>query len=254
MLRSVAALLTLTLLAGPVFAQDDRLDDLSFDEAPLQDEAVPYFAVGLGPVLNVSFPNVDAANARAAELGLDELSSPMIQWGAEIFTAIGIVPNVRVGFSWIAGSTTSTKSEVDLGDGTLGSRSLEYSLSNRTILVDYAIVPAKGLAILPGAGFGFGTQTLATYQGAKTGNWTDYASTPNMFSELERATLTLMPRLNIEYAFTPFIALRAAATYHWQFSESEWKGNRVSTISDVPTDLNMSVFSAQIGLFVGLFN
>jgi len=256
MVRSVATFLTLVLLATPLMAQDDRLDDLSFDEAPLQDEAVPYFAVGLGPVLNIAFPNVDALNTMATspEMGLDAVSTPVIQWGAEIFTAIGLVPNVRAGFSWVSGTSRTTKENVDLGNETTGTRSIEYNLSNRTIHVDYAIVPAKGLALLPGVGLGFGTQTVSSFQSQTTATWENWGTAPNSFAELERSTLMLVPRLNIEYAFTPFIALRAAAIYNWQFSASDWKGNRVATVSNVPDDLNMSVFSAQIGIFVGLFN
>ena len=159
MVRSIATFLILAMMATPMLAQDDRLDDLSFDEEPLQDEAVPYFAVGLGPVLNVAFPNVDALNTKAADMGLDEMSTPVIQWGAEIFTAIGLIPNVRAGFSWVSGTSRNSKDNVDLGQGASGTRSMEYNLSNRTIHVDYAIVPAKGLAILPGVGLGFGTQT-----------------------------------------------------------------------------------------------
>jgi len=254
MVRSIATLLTLILLATPILAQDDRLDDLSFDEAPLQDEAVPYFAVGLGPVLNVAFPNMDALNARTGDLGLGDMNTPVIQWGAEMFTAIGLIPNVRAGFSWVSGTSRSSKDNLDLGDGVTGTRAIEYNLSNRTIHIDYAIVPTKGLAILPGVGFGFGTQTLAVYQSQTEATWEDWGGGVNSFAELERSTLMVVPRLNIEYAFTPFIAVRAAAIYNWQFSENDWTGNRVSTVSGVPDDLNMSVFSAQIGLFVGLFN
>ena len=128
------------------------------------------------------------------------------------------------------------------------------NVSNRTIHVDYAIVPAKGLAILPGVGFGFGTHTLAVFQSEPEATWENWGGGSNSFAELERSTLMLVPRLNVEYAFTPFIAVRAAAIYNWQFSANDWTGNRVATVSGVPDDLNMSVFSAQIGLFVGLFN
>ena len=255
MLRSISTLIAIALLTVPVLAQDDRLDDLSFDEAPLQEESVPYFAVGLGPVLNVAFPNLDDLNTRAEGMGLDDMSSPVLQWGAEIFTAVGIVPNLRVGFSWISGTSRTSMSNIDIDNaGTMGSRSMEYNLSNRTIHVDYAVVPVKGFAILPGVGFGFGTQTLSTFQGVADRTWENYGEAPDMFSELERSTLSLQPRLNFEYAFTPFIALRAAAVYNWQFSANDWKGNRTAVVSGVPDNLNQSIFSAQVGLFIGLFN
>ncbi|MGA0045228.1 MAG: hypothetical protein ACO3I4_03125 [Candidatus Kapaibacteriota bacterium] len=238
-------------------AQDDRLDDLSFDESPLQDEVVPYFAVGLGPVFNVAFPNVEDLNAAAQTMGLDALSTSMIQCGAEIFTAVGIVPNLRVGFSWVAGSTQTSKSNVDLGDGVSGTRTMAYTMSNRAIHVDYALVPAKGLAILPGLGFGFGSQTIARYQSDGERSWDDYrpiATSPDAFSELERSTLYLAPRVNVEYAVTPFIALRGQVAYNYQFDASGWLGNRIATVANVPSDISMTALSAQLGVFVGLFN
>lgn len=240
-----------------VYAQDDRLDDLSFDESPLQDEVVPYFAVGLGPVFNVAFPNVDDLNAAAQAMGLDALSTPMIQWGAEIFTAVGIIPNLRVGFSWVAGSTQTSAPNVDLGNDLTGTRTMAYSLSHRTIHVDYALVPAKGLAILPGLGFGFGSQTITRYQSAGERSWSDYtsiATAPDAFSELERSALYLTPRVNVEYAVTPFIALRGQVAYNYQFDASGWLGNRTATIANVPSDINMTALGAQLGVFVGLFN
>ena len=97
MKRSIAALLLGLFLVFPVVAQDDEIDDLSFDEVELQDEDVPYFAVGLGAVVNFSFPDVTDLNARNKALGIPELNSPSVQWGAELFSAIGFVPNFRVG-------------------------------------------------------------------------------------------------------------------------------------------------------------
>ena len=47
--------------------------------------------------------------------------------------------------------------------------------------------------------------------------WDDYDDTtgistsPDAYAELSRAILYIVPRLNIEYAFTPFVAVRAQA-------------------------------------------
>lgn len=258
MKRSLAIMMFLSLSITPMLAQDDRLDELGFEEAPLKDEPIPYFAVGAGPVLNVAFPTIDDVNARAQQLGLDPMETPMLQWGGEIFSAIGIVPNIRVGFAWVSGELKTNKdmqvSGVDVN------RSMVYDINQATIYADYAIVPAKGLGILPGVGFGWGSQNISVTQGAADRTWDDYADTtslntsPDAFSEVENNVLYLVPRLNIEYSITPFIAVRAQAAYTWQFSTGTWTGNRTSTVSGVPDGISVSAFTAQIGVFVGLFN
>jgi len=252
MKRMFALLMMAALACTSMMAQDDRLDELDFDEVPLEDEAVPYFAVGLGPVVNFAFVNLDELNMRADSLGLGEMSSPMIQWGVEAFTAIGLIPNVRVGFTWFNGTVRS-----DMTDSTGLKTAQEYYASSSSIVADYAFVLAKGLALIPGLGLGWSSQTISTYQAVPTRNWEDYggiSTDPDKFSELERGVWHVMPRVNLEYAFTPFFAIRGQAAYMLQFSSGDWIGNRVSTVSGVPDGINVNAFSAQIGLFVGLFN
>ena len=259
MLRTITLLLVAFMVAVPMTAQDDRLDELDFDEAPLEDEAVPYFAVGIGPVLNIAFPNLDDLNTRASDLGLGEMPTPMFQWGVEAFTAIGFVPNIRVGFTWFNGTSNVSSGDFSdiTGDGTLLKREQQYDVSSSTIVVDYAFVLAKGLALAPGVGFGWSTQTISTYQGVANRDWNDYGNintSPDTFSELERGALHLLPRVNLEYALTPFLAIRAQGAYMLQISGSDWTGNRVTTVGGVPDGISVSAFSAQVGVFVGLFN
>ena len=255
MLRTLAVALTALLLAVPMSAQDDRLDDLDFEEVPISNEVVPYFAIGVGPAFTFSFLPMDDINARAADLGMGKLSSPMILYGAEVFSAIGFIPNVRAGFSWMSGLDKQTISVA----GTTPSveRSLEHAVSMSAVHVDYAIVVAKGLALAPGIGLGWGTQGITTYQSQGTRNWSDYDSisvAPDMYSEVSHSVIYFPARLNIEYAVTPFIAVRAQAGYTLQVSEGEWKGNRTAVVSGVPSGISLNAFNAQIGLFVGLFN
>lgn len=255
---AVLALLTLVLVTSPLLAQDDRLDEFAFEEVPLKDEPIPYFAIGVGPVFQFTFPNLDDLNARGAQLGLGKLDSPLIQIGGELFTAIGIVKNVRVGFSWVAGSVSSS-AEMSVNNVTVD-RTMKYTVSSRTLHVDYAWVPFKGFSVLPGAGFGWGNQTIATYQSAKNRSWTDYAdstnlsTSPDAYTDLTRAIIFLVPRLNIEYAFTPFVAVRAQAAYTLQVGANDWIGNRTAVVSGVPATISTSALSAQLGLFIGLFN
>ena len=258
-MRFVAPLLLAFLIVLPVHAQDDQLDDLNFEEVELPEEDVPYFAIGIGPVLNIAFPSLDALNTRGMGLGLDEMTTPMFQWGGEIFSAIGVFPNVRLGFSWVSGSSTTLSDTMQIADGVTGKRGMEYELGAQTIHVDYAFVPAKGFAIIPGVGFAFGSQRILTYQSVADRDWSDYDGTlinvgPDEFHEMDRTTYSVVPRLNFEYAFTPFIAIRGQAAYTLQIGEGSWTSNRLANVTGVPDDLSSSAFSAQVGLFVGLFN
>jgi len=254
----LAALLCLALVV-PTFAQDDRLDELSFDEGvSLKDEALPYFAIGVGPVVSFSFPNLDDINVRATELGLGEMKAPFIQAGVELFTAIGLIPNVRVGFSWITGSKSS-EGAIGVGTDTVN-RTMEYSIGSRTVHLDYAWVPIRSLSIVPGAGFNWSTQTISTYQSPRDVAWTDLtnpstlAPSPTAFSEMRRSTLAVVPRLNIEYAIAPWVALRAQAAYTLQVGAGDWELDRTVNVTGVPSAIKTTAFSAQLGLFVGLFN
>ncbi|NQW29205.1 MAG: hypothetical protein HQ472_01665 [Ignavibacteria bacterium] len=255
---ALVALFIMVLVSSPLLAQDDRLDEFAFEEVPLKDEPIPYFAIGVGPVFQFSFPNMDDLNARATQLGLGPLDSPLLQIGGELFTAVGLVKNLRVGFSWVAGSLSTTADKMI--DTFTVSRTMKYSLSSRTIHIDYAWVPFKRFTVLPGIGFGWGNQTIATYQSMKNRTWDNYADTtgistsPDAYADLTRAILYLAPRLNVEYAFTPFVAVRAQAAYTLQVGANDWIGNKIAVVSGVPTSINVSAFNAQVGLFIGLFN
>jgi hypothetical protein len=255
---AVMVLIALVMVASPLLSQDDRLDEFAFEEVPLKDESIPYFAIGVGPVFQFSFPQLDDLNARAAQLGLGALDSPLLQSGGELFTAIGIIKNVRVGFSWVSGSISSS-TELPISGVTVA-RTMKYTLSSRTLHVDYAWVPFKGFSVLPGVGFGWGNQTIATYQSAKDRTWTDYGDSTNLskfpdaYTDLTRSVIYLMPRLNLEYAFTPFVAFRAQAAYTLQLGGNDWIGNRTAVVTGVPTSISATAFNAQVGLFIGLFN
>ncbi len=258
MVRSFAAALASLCILMPAFAQDDRLDELSFDEEQLKEEVVPYFAIGVGPVFNFALPSITDVNTRATALGLGELNTPVIQVGAEIFAAVGVVPNVRLGFSWVSGSSSTSK---DLTvSGTAVTRTMNYGITSRSFHLDYAIVPMKSLAILPGVGFGWGEQSIETYQSQSNLSWTDLtndstlAPSPNAFTRLQQNTLYVLPRLNIEYAVTPFLNLRAQAAYTLLVSGSDWIANNNATVSNVPSGISVSGLSFQVGILVGLFN
>lgn len=258
MFRTLMTATVALLIALPTQAQDDRLDEITFDEVALKEEQSPYFAVGVGPAVNFMFPSLDDINDHATGFGLGEFKAPVVISGADIFTAIGIIDNVRAGFFWIGGGSETTKqftvSNVNV------ERTMTYSIFLRGVYFDYAFVPVKGLAILPGVGLGWGSQEIELYQAPTSRTWDDFdgpndiVTSPDAYSLLERNFLHVSPHLNIEYAFTPYLNIRAAAAYNLQVSSGDWMGTKTSTVSGVPDGISINSFSAQIGLFVGLFN
>lgn len=233
-------------------AQDDRLNELNFDEEPLPEETVAYSAIGIGPSVNLFMPKVDDINALAKRQGLDDMGSPLILAGVEFFTAIGVVPNARVGFSWLTGSVESTKNVPGPGGNGI-TLSLEYAVSTRALHLEYAIVPASKLAILPGLGFVWGYSTITSSASSGTFDWN---SSQNSTSRqvLEQSSLCLMPRLSVEYAVTPYLNIRLQGAYAAQVSASDWMANTDSPTTNIPTTIGVNGLNAQLGIFVGLFN
>lgn len=257
MFRLRSLVLAMVMTTTSVLAQDDRLDEITFDEVPLAEERIPYFAVGVGFTANVMLPDLADVNTHAAAFGLDAMSGPMIVTGADIFSAVAIIPNVRAGFYWLGGGLETTK-DVAVGASTV-SRTMAYSFEMRGVYIDYAFVPTKGLAILPGLRAGWGAQHLELYQAAGSRRWADFEGpsvlpTDDAYQHLQRSVLHIAPHLNIEYALTPFLSIRAAGAYQVQLSAADWMATKTSTVTGVPDGLNMNAFSASIGVFVGLFN
>jgi hypothetical protein len=263
-LRSLVLIGLATVLpwlgAASTMAQDQRLDELQFDEEQITDEVPPYFAVGVGVLANVSFVQVSDVNARAGALQLDDISSPLLQGGFEVIVPLPFLSNLRGGFAWLSGTARSEKTiavnnapEQNAIDVT---RTLEYSIGSSTAYVDYVLSPAKHVYIQPGLGFSWTTQTMTAYQGVGTVPYVvggPISQDPAQFGELQRNVLALVPRLNIEFAATPFLNLRLNASYNLQISEGDWMMNRTSTVSGVPTTISTNAFQVQLGLFVGLF-
>lgn len=259
MTQWLSTIFVFLVLAMPTFGmQDARLDELDFEEATLKEEAIPYFAVGVGPVFSFTFSNLDDVNARAKELSVGEIKGPILQVGAEIFTAIGFIPNMRLGFSLMSG-TVSGSANVNVGQ-TRVNRTVSYGVESRAFHIDYAFVPVKSLSILPGIGLGWGSHRIETYQSAESTSWKNFVDTssfaplPNAYTIVEQSAIYILPRLNVEYAVTPFLNLRAQAAYSLQVANGDWTLNRSAIVNDVPSGISMSGFSAQFGIFVGLFN
>lgn len=237
---------------GTLQAQDDKLDKLSFEDSPLLDEKPPYFAVGGGFLGTFLFTNFDELNKTAATFGVGEFKSPVFLTGAQGFTAIGVIPNIRLGVLSVGGKATSQKDTTV--NTTPMKRTMEYSTSLTGFTVDYAIQPFKHFAVIPGVMFGLGTVAVERSQTTSTRSFIDpLPSTDNYFQRLDASITVLQPNLNIEYALTQFSMFRVNVGYMMSFV-GDWKADRQTVVTGVPDKINSSGLTLQFGVFVGLFN
>ncbi|MCX7736856.1 MAG: hypothetical protein N2319_09100 [Candidatus Kapabacteria bacterium] len=241
---------------GKLFSQDDRLDELEFESATIKEEKPPYFAIGGGYTGTFIFTNFDELNKKLLEptyrFPENALSAPIFLSGVQGFTAIGIIPNVRLGFLGMGGSKSVEKKDTVINLN----KHVEYSLSFQGISIDYGIILMKSLALIPGLTFGWGNRTIEVYQAPAEVSWDGFQAIGDLNKFLNRAEgnfYFVQPNVNFEYALTPFFMIRANAGYALSFS-GDWTFNRTAKLINVPDKIDANGFTVQFGLFLGLFN
>jgi hypothetical protein len=242
------ALVFICSFAVNLFAQDDKLNQFSFEDVPTEDVRPPYFAVSGGPTATWLFTNLSDVNSFVNGIAGASYSSPLLMFGGEGFFAIGFIPNVRAG---IMGAASSNIVQNDAK-----TKRVDYTLSLTGIILDYAITPLKGFSIIPGVAGGLGGANFEISQ--SSGNQTFPQITPtatsaNYMRRLRSSLTFVQPRLNIEYAFTSFSMIRVNAGYNLSFM-GDWQVDNISTVTGVPAGINATGLTVQVGLFVGLFN
>jgi hypothetical protein len=232
-------------------AQDDKLKDFSFEDVPTEESKPPYFAAAGGFVVSALFQDYTQLNNFMQAYVGSSVSSPLLMTGGQAFVAIGIIPNVRVGFTSLFGSSAREQTS-----GTPAKRA-EYSVTMNGINIDYAFTPLKGLAIVPGVLAGWGNVALEASQSGNTQSYTQRfpppASQTNYLSRISAAHIFVQPNLNIEYAFALVSMIRVNAGYSLSFMQ-QWRADNIVPLGDVPSSFNASGLTVQVGLFFGLFN
>lgn len=239
-------------LSSAAQAQDDKLKDFTFDEVPTEEAKPPYFAAAGGFIVMPLFQDLSKLNETVSAMtGGASLNTPIWLTGAQGFVAIGVIPNVRVGFM-VAGGSGSREGTVNNV-----SRRTEYTVTMNGISIDYAFMPLKGFAILPGITGGWGTVSFEANQSAgarQFGTTFPFPASQSSYTSYIRANhVFVQPNLNLEYAFSLLTALRLNVGYSASFMQ-QWRVDNVSPIDNVPASLNASGLTAQVGFFVGLFN
>ncbi len=256
-------------LTPNIKAQDDEFENYAFDDN--KKEKHPYFALSFGVNANFLFMNYDEINKKfSCENELcdkcDNLSfsGPIVGAELNFFTAMSpFINNARLGISYFWGiqeieykeAIPTPLSGVEEAGFIYNNR--ELSVSNCGIHFDYAIVPFKSLAILPGVGLKFGSMTLEHFETTLPENWNNnYVS--SIGEKLEYSYVSVEPQMSIEYAITGFLMLRAAGRYVFSFDSpfvsNVWTINGDNPYSGVPKSVKPQGFSASIGLYLGLFN
>lgn len=255
MLRKLIAAFTMTFaLSFFAHAQDDELDRLGFEDGGTLDESgEPYFAVGVGYLPSFFFVDLEALNDAVAgsDFSTEELGSPIYVNAFHVTTAIGIVPNLRIGFMLSSGATEISQSI----EGGM-ERAVDYYARFNGLSFEYALVPVKSFAVLPGVVAGWGRTQIETRQTSGESNWSDFPnpSDPNDFLNLYEAKMWFVePGLSVEYAVAPFTNVRASGGYALSFMHDRTL-NRAADLKGAPDELNASGAKVQLGLYLGIFN
>jgi hypothetical protein len=266
-LRRAALLLFLIGLSSVATAQPN--DEFDFDEIPLDEGGIAYIGVGAGYVGMLSFMNFDALNTLNHRLGFassDDFKGPLLMHGGGGWTVIGLIPNLRLGVYGAGGSTTKSRSVAI--NGTDFNRTVRFDVGFTAAHIDYAIPLFRGFAVVPGVMVGSGSNTYKVVQtqsaGANIENFlggysgfsdsTIGSSADNRSSTMTRSFLFVYPAVNLEYAITQFVMVRAGGGYQFTnlFNDPVWFDTEGTEIANVP-DIKSNGPMVQVGIFLGLF-
>ncbi|MGC8748972.1 MAG: hypothetical protein ACP5RR_08880 [Candidatus Kapaibacteriota bacterium] len=228
-----------------LFPQENQ-NNIQFEESNVEIERPPYFGLGGGYVGNFMFMNLDDINSLTKELVMSEIKSPLFLSGAQGFTAVGIVKNLRIGFSGYSGSKKTEKVE------NFTTKGLKLEVNYTSFLIDYGIILFKSFAVLPGLNLGWSKITLEKYA-ITDFKWEDLKAESYTSNNINGSFWFVQPNINFEFAATPFLMLRIGFGYPISFSP-KWKINDLKEVSGVPQGLKPTGFNFNFGLFVGLFN
>ena len=274
----VCASLIFLALSRSAFSQDNEFESYMFDDDKASTQKTPYFALSFGVTTSFLFMNYDDINSKPlpktsleAESWKDvfgkEFSGQMRTIGFNFFTALSpLVNNARLGVSYQTGSMQLEKTHYTRIENDTHSEIVEAENYFRNLSVrmtgghfDYAIVPMKSLAILPGVGVKWGKMTLEQYMTSIPASWNEGLVTSNSISEkLNYSFLSFEPQVSVEYALTGFFMIRAAGSYmvtiDRPLAKNVWTINGNNPYSGVPKGVKPQGFALTLGLYLGLFN
>jgi hypothetical protein len=240
-----------------LWSQDKKLDDFSFESEPIQTEKIPYFALAGGVTSTFYFADFSALNEHLTKNGFNvgEFSGQLTMIGGEGVSGLVYITNMRAGFFSYGGGKI-LEANIKESDDKEYKRTVEYRAALYGLSLEYAYVPIRKFAILPGVSFGRGALEVNTYEAPADASWDNYKPKGDIFSyqnQAETGFWFIKPSVNFEYALTNFLMFRAGASYNFQLGSS-WTLNNNANLKNVPDKINASGLNIQLGIFVGLFN
>jgi len=242
-------------------AQDDEIDNLPFDNEPLRDEARTYFVLAGGITYDFLMINEDNLNSFLNNSDELKLSGPIQLTGGQGVLGIPWIKNLRLGVFGYGGSIESDVLERPAYIMVEGEPDKEISTSFQTNLtasmfgfsVHYGYVPFEHFAILGGVNAGWGDVTYESYFG--TDQISDKFFTSSIgTNRLEKSYFFVMPNIQLEYAITSYIILRADASYNMTVGQdTDWTYNSLGT-NTVNPDFNLDGMKVGFGVMIGLAN
>ncbi len=236
-------------------AQDNDLDDFTFDDEEIEAKS-DYFTMGVGITGNLLFMKYDDLNSKfLTPKNIDNFSGPMFPLGYEIFFTF--IDNARIGFTY---QTDSKLKELISNNEELVSIKNTAKLSNSMfgLSFSYALIPFESFAIVPSLGVNLGDMTFDNFTSPTSVEYDSKETTIYENTQINYSYLAIEPQLNLEYAITKFLMLRAGVSYvltlDSPFVKNAWSINGNNVYLNVPDGLKPQGLNVKLGLFVGLFN
>ena len=256
-------LLLMSVLMLPMFltAQDDEIDNLPFENEPLRDNARSYFVLAGGVTYDFLMINEDNLNSFLNNSDELKLSGLIQLTGGQGVLGVPWIKNLRLGVFGYGGSLESGISQTPAIIRRDGEPDREILTSFQTSLtasmfgfsVHYGFVPFEHFAILGGVNAGWGDVTYESHFATNEPH-DSFSSAGTGNNKLEKNYFFAMPNIQLEYAITSFIILRADASYNLTVGQDKnWKYNTLGTNSVNP-DFNLDGMKVGFGVMVGLAN
>lgn len=241
-----------------MMSDDELLSGFDYEPSNEEESSNTYNILGLGWRFGATFhENKEFSDYMQSQFQMDEIAMPVIMNGFSAKVALTPTRKFSFGVQYLTGSKKFEKATLNapLEDY---SRILKYHTSNLNISVDYAIVPFKNFAILPGVGFGLTNIEINYSQIKPEYNYDDafiakdYDPNTKLY-KLNGNFFSVDPHLSIQYKLGNNFMLDLSGGYTFPFSPS-WEFNNYAKLNGVPAELKPQGWNFSLGLYLGIFD
>jgi hypothetical protein len=208
-------------------------------------------AVGISPT--ILFPNFDGLNPKLNDLGMNDLSGPLVAWGGGGYAYVMIIDNLRFGGYGFNGEQTETSKSESFNN------EVKYSIGGGAGTIEYTFPFVKNMALSAGFILGVGSLDIDLYQSNSDLEWNsawDLVKDKNQSDykefSMKNSFFFISPTVNLDFPITRFLAIRGGLGYQFTFGD-EWEVGNEIKLNNVPSSINADGFFIQTGLYIGLF-